>query len=242
MPRSKFCARGPGIFPPLPDSMEFPDPFGWWVRRSVCSIALLLVCLDCASDSSSYRALLPFDSKVATLPLNLQSLSPDKYIHLLKFAPEPWARGVKSFIIAFPMSGSLTLLKVDTTSAFQHLTSKLKEIEYCDEYQSTLLRWKSHRRAQKLTTHLKAPQFLVHRSITTSFTDVLALMLGALATLGASLQVSIMGIMTTIVITTKANPTRTTTAPTAPRSTCRFEQMPVSDGQGCCQLQSAGRA
>jgi len=28
MPRSKFCARGPGIFPPLPDSMEFPDPFG----------------------------------------------------------------------------------------------------------------------------------------------------------------------------------------------------------------------
>jgi hypothetical protein len=120
MPRSKFCARGPGIFPPLPDSMEFPDPFGWWVRRSVCSIALLLVCLDCASDSSSYRALLPFDSKVATLPLNLQSLSPDKYIHLLKFAPEPWARGVKSFIIAFPMSGSLTLLKVDTTSAFQH--------------------------------------------------------------------------------------------------------------------------
>jgi hypothetical protein len=202
------------------------------VRRSVCSIALLLVCLDCASDSSSYRALLPSDSKVATLPLNLQSLSPDKYIHSLKFAPEPWARGVKSFIIAFPMSGSLTLLKVDTTSAFQHLTSKLKEIEYCDEYQSSLLRWKSHRRAQKLTTHLKAPQFLVHRSITTSFTDVLA----------PSLQVSIMDIMTTIVITTKANPTRTTTAPTAPRSTCRFEQMPVSDGQGCCQLQSAGRA
>jgi hypothetical protein len=39
------------------------------------------------------------------------------------------------------MSGSLTLLKVDTTSAFQKLTSKLKEIEYCDEYQSSLLRW-----------------------------------------------------------------------------------------------------
>ena len=55
MPRSKFCARGPGIFPPLPDSMEFPDPFGWWVRRSVCSIALLLVCLDWKSDSGSMR-------------------------------------------------------------------------------------------------------------------------------------------------------------------------------------------
>jgi len=63
---------------------------------------------------------------------------------------------------------------------------------------------------------------------------VLALMLGALATLRASLQVSIMGIMsaittTTIVITTKANPTGTTTAPTARRSTCIFEQMPVSE-------------
>ena len=71
-------------------------------------------------------------------------------------------------------------------------------------------------------------------------------MLGALATLHASLQLSIMSIMTTIVITTKANPTRTTTAPTAPRSTCIFEQMPVSElavmAQGCRQLQSAGRA
>ena len=43
-----------------------------------------------------------------------------------------------------------------------------------------------------------------------------------------------MGIMTaitttTIVITTKANPTGTTTAPTARRSTCIFEQMPVSE-------------
>ena len=51
---------------------------------------------------------------------------------------------------------------------------------------------------------------------------------------------------TTIVITTKANPTGTTTAPTARRSTCIFEQMPVSElavmVQGCRQLQSAGRA
>ena len=67
----------------------------------------------------------------------------------------------------------------------------------------------------------------------------------------ASLQVSIMGIMTaitttTIVISTKAKPTGTTTAPTARRSTCIFEQMPVSElavmVQGCRQLQSAGRA
>ncbi len=34
---------------------------------------------------------------------------------------------------------------------------------------------------------------------------------------------------TTIVITTKANPTGTTTAPTARRSTCICEQMPVSE-------------
>ena len=53
------------------------------------------------SDSSELSHPAAFDSIVATLPLNLQSLSPDKYIHLLKFAPEPWARGVKSFIIAF---------------------------------------------------------------------------------------------------------------------------------------------
>src|SRR5271165_2527509 len=62
----------------------------------------------------------------------------------------------------------------------------------------------------------------------------------------ASLQVSIMGIMaaittTTIVISTKANPTGTTTAPTARRSTCICEQMPVSElavmMQGRRQLQ-----
>src|SRR5271165_5483740 len=50
----------------------------------------------------------------------------------------------------------------------------------------------------------------------------------------ASLRVSILGIMTaitttTIVITTKANPTGTTTAPTARRSTCICEQLPVSE-------------
>ena len=39
-----------------------------------------------------------------------------------------------------PLPGPLTLLKVDTTSSFQHLTSKPKEIEYCDEYQSSVLR------------------------------------------------------------------------------------------------------
>jgi hypothetical protein len=46
-----------------------------------------------------------------------------------------------------------------------------------------------------------------------------------------------MGIMTAItttriVITTKANPMGTTTAPTARRSTCIFEQMPVSELAG----------
>jgi len=50
---------------------------------------------------------------------------------------------------------------------------------------------------------------------------------------------------TMIVITTKANPTGTTTAPTARRSTCIFEQMPVSElavmVQGRRQLQSAWR-
>ena len=56
----------------------------------------------------------------------------------------------------------------------------------------------------------------------------------------------VLGTSTTIVITTKANPTGTTTAPTARRSTCICEQMPVSElavmVQGCRQLQSAGRA
>ena len=51
--------------------------------------------------------------------------------------------------------------------------------------------------------------------------------MGALATLRASLQVSIMGIMTaittaTIVITTKANPTGTTTAPDRPSIDVHF--------------------
>src|SRR5205823_13209391 len=49
-----------------------------------------------------------------------------------------------------------------------------------------------------------------------------------------------MGIMsaittTTIVITTKANPTGTTTAPTARRSTCICELMPVSELSGMVQ-------
>jgi hypothetical protein len=51
---------------------------------------------------------------------------------------------------------------------------------------------------------------------------------------------------TTIVITTKANPTGTTIAPTARLSMCIFERMPVSElaviVQGCRQLQNAGRA
>src|ERR1700674_2608246 len=58
--------------------------------------------------------------------------------------------GTRSKIIHHCVSlpGPLTLLKVDTTSAFQHLTSKPKEIECCDEYQSSVLRGKISRRAR----------------------------------------------------------------------------------------------
>jgi hypothetical protein len=42
----------------------------------------------------------------------------------------------------------LTLLKVDTTPALQHLPSKVKNIEYCDEQQSRFFHGKSHRRAR----------------------------------------------------------------------------------------------
>ena len=66
---------------------------------------------------------------------------------------------------------------------------------------------------------------------------MLTLALGALATLRATLQVSIMGIMvaittTTITITTKADATGTTTAQSARRSMCIFEQMPISELSG----------
>jgi hypothetical protein len=42
-------------------------------------------------------------------------------------------RGVKSFIIALPMPEPPHGLKVDTTPTLQHLPSKVKQIEYCDE-------------------------------------------------------------------------------------------------------------
>ena len=108
----------------------------------------------------------------------------------------------------------LSLLKVDTTPALQHLTSKPKEIECRDEYQSSVLRSEILPQSPKLTTHRKAPKLLVHRYLTTSFTDVLTMALGAW----------------------KANPTGTTTAPTARRSTCMFEtnacQRAGGDGAG----------
>jgi hypothetical protein len=58
--------------------------------------------------------------------------------------------GTRSKIIhhCVPLPGPLTWLNVDTPSAFEHLTSKPKEIEYCDEYQSSVLRGTSHRRAR----------------------------------------------------------------------------------------------
>jgi len=52
---------------------------------------------------------------------------------LLASAKTCWARGRKIIHHCVPLLGPLTLLKVDTTSAFQHLTSKPKEIECCDE-------------------------------------------------------------------------------------------------------------
>jgi hypothetical protein len=71
-----------------------------------------------------------------------------------------WSKIIRHCV---PLPGPLTLLKVDTTSAFQHLTSKPKEIEYCDEYQSSLLRSEISPQSPKLTTHRKAPQLLVYR-------------------------------------------------------------------------------
>jgi hypothetical protein len=58
--------------------------------------------------------------------------------------------GTRSKIIHHCVSlpGPLTWLNVDTPSAFEHLTSKPKEIEYCDEYPSSVLRGTSHRRAR----------------------------------------------------------------------------------------------
>ncbi len=50
------------------------------MRRSVCSIALLLVCLDWKSDSFSYRTHFPFDSKVATLPAEAPTCSPEPLV------------------------------------------------------------------------------------------------------------------------------------------------------------------
>src|ERR1700675_1617990 len=66
-----------------------------------------------------------------------------------------WSKIIRHCV---PLPGPLTLLKVDTTSAFQHLTSKPKEIEYCDEYQSSLLRSGISPQSPKLTTHRKASQ------------------------------------------------------------------------------------
>src|SRR5271165_4986455 len=68
--------------------------------------------------------------------------------------------GTRSKIInhCVPLLGPLTLLKVDTTSAFQNLTSKPKEIECCDAYQSNVLRSETLPQSPKLTTHLKAPR------------------------------------------------------------------------------------
>jgi hypothetical protein len=162
--------------------------------------------------------------------------------------------GAWSKIIHYCVSDAgrrLSLLKVDTTSAFQHLTSKPKEIEYCDEYQSSVLRAGNLTAEPEVNYSPKGTAVVSGSLANNESYGCAGSALGALATLRASLQVSIMGIMTaitttTIVTTTKANPTGTTTAPTASRSMGIFEQMPVSElavmVEGCRQLQSAGRA
>jgi len=67
-------------------------------------------------------------------------------------------------MIAFPMPGPrrLTLLKVDPTSAFQHLTSKPEEIEYRYGY-LFIFSWEFSPQCTKLTTRRKASQLLMHR-------------------------------------------------------------------------------
>jgi hypothetical protein len=64
------------------------------VRRSVRSIALLLVCLDWKSDSFSYRTHLPFDSKVATLPED--GSVADRYIPQRGEHVIPYMEGVRA--------------------------------------------------------------------------------------------------------------------------------------------------
>ena len=56
----------------------------------------------------------------------------------------------------------MTLLKVATTSADHHLTSKLKEIEYCYEHQSSFFMGYLTQSA-KPNPHRMAPKLLVHR-------------------------------------------------------------------------------
>jgi hypothetical protein len=61
-----------------------------------------------------------------------------------------------------PLPGPLTLLKVDTTSAFQHLTSKPQEIDYRYGY-LLIFSWEFSPQSTKLTTYRKASQLLTHR-------------------------------------------------------------------------------
>jgi hypothetical protein len=61
-----------------------------------------------------------------------------------------------------PLPGPLTLLKVDTASAFQHLTSKPEKIDYRYGY-LLIFSWEFSPQSTKLTTHRKASQLLMHR-------------------------------------------------------------------------------
>ena len=101
-----------------------------------------------------------------------------------------------------PLPGPLTLLKVDTTSAFQHLTSKPKEIEYCDEYQSSLLR-AGNLTAEPEVNYSPKGTAVVSASIVNNVLYGCAdYGVGRISLRNrASLQVSIMGIMTAITTT-----------------------------------------
>jgi hypothetical protein len=132
---------------------------------------------------------------------------------------------------------SLPFSRVDATSASQHLTSKTKEIECCDDINRVCF-------AVNLTAEPEVNNLPTGSEVVSASLDKNAFY-GCIRnghwahylSNSASLQVSIMGVMTaitttTIVITTKSNPTGTTIAPTAPSLDVHFERMPVSDGAG----------
>jgi hypothetical protein len=150
-----------------------------------------------------------------------------------------------------PLPGPLTLLKVDTTSAFRHLTSKPKEIEYCDEYQSSLLRSEISPQSPQLTTHRKTPAVVSVSLANNESYGSAGSGVGRINYAWCEFTGKHYGYHGRYQYDhdrcyREGQFDGTTTAPNARRSTCMFEQMPVSElavmMQGRRQLQSAGRA